>query len=80
MNVVDASGDEKVAFFINIYNALVIHANVAFGPPVNLWQRYKVRELIEISTQYMYRNCQVYIPYILNIHTVTIVLFKKCRL
>lgn len=41
VNVVDASGDEKVAFFINIYNALVIHANVAFGPPVNLWQRYK---------------------------------------
>lgn len=30
-----------MAFFINIYNALVIHANVAFGPPVNLWQRYK---------------------------------------
>lgn len=44
VNVVDASGNEKVAFFINIYNALVIHANVAFGPPVNLWQRYKVRE------------------------------------
>lgn len=41
VNVVDASGNEKVAFFINIYNALVIHANVAFGPPVNLWQRYK---------------------------------------
>lgn len=41
VNVVDASGDEKVAFFINIYNALVIHANAAFGPPVNLWQRYK---------------------------------------
>lgn len=41
VNVVDASVDEKVAFFINIYNALVIHANVAFGPPVNLWQRYK---------------------------------------
>jgi hypothetical protein len=43
VNVTDASRDEKVAFFINIYNALVIHANVSVGPPVNLWQRYKVR-------------------------------------
>ncbi|XP_006819587.1 uncharacterized protein LOC102804375 [Saccoglossus kowalevskii] len=33
--------EEKLAFFINIYNALVIHANVKVGPPVNLWQRYK---------------------------------------
>ena len=35
--------EETLAFFINIYNALVIHANVVRGPPVNLWQRYKVR-------------------------------------
>lgn len=34
--------EETLAFFINIYNALVIHANVMRGPPVNLWQRYKV--------------------------------------
>lgn len=34
--------EETLAFFINIYNALVIHANVVRGPPVNLWQRYKV--------------------------------------
>ncbi|KAL9968655.1 hypothetical protein ACROYT_G020770 [Oculina patagonica] len=33
--------EETLAFFINIYNALVIHANVVRGPPVNLWQRYK---------------------------------------
>ncbi|XP_070194487.1 uncharacterized protein [Littorina saxatilis] len=37
----DCSRNEKLAFFVNIYNALVIHANVARGPPVNLWQRYK---------------------------------------
>ena len=37
--------EEKLAFFINVYNALVIHANVARGPPVNLWQRYKVSTL-----------------------------------
>ena len=42
------SREETLAFFINIYNALVIHANVVRGPPVNLWQRYKVR-LLAIS-------------------------------
>ena len=33
---------EKLSFFINVYNAMVIHANVVNGPPVTLWQRYKV--------------------------------------
>lgn len=37
--------EEKLSFFINVYNALVIHANVMNGPPVNLWQRYKVYQL-----------------------------------
>ena len=41
--VEDASREEKTAFFINVYNALVIHANVVRGPPSNLWQRYKVK-------------------------------------
>ncbi|XP_071482821.1 uncharacterized protein, partial [Diadema antillarum] len=36
-----ASREEKLAFFINIYNALVIHAYVEVGPPTNMWQRYK---------------------------------------
>ncbi|XP_067941492.1 uncharacterized protein [Watersipora subatra] len=36
-----ASREEKLAFFINVYNALVIHANVERGPPAGLWQRYK---------------------------------------
>ena len=36
--------EDTLAFFINIYNALVIHANVVRGPPVNLWQRYKVKK------------------------------------
>ena len=40
-----APRQDKVAFFINIYNALVIHANIARGPPVNLWQRYKVHQV-----------------------------------
>ncbi|XP_036830816.1 uncharacterized protein zgc:152951 isoform X3 [Oncorhynchus mykiss] len=33
--------EEKLAFFINIYNALVIHGNVRMGAPTNTWQRYK---------------------------------------
>lgn len=41
VRISEASREEKLAFFINIYNALVIHANVVQGPPVNLWQRYK---------------------------------------
>ncbi|KAH3698494.1 uncharacterized protein LOC127862312 isoform X2 [Dreissena polymorpha] len=41
VQIVEASREEKLAFFINVYNALVIHANVTMGPPVNLWQRYK---------------------------------------
>ena len=38
------SREETLAFFINIYNALVIHATVLRGPPANLWERYKVVE------------------------------------
>ena len=33
---------QKIAFFVNIYNALVIHAFVVRGPPTNLWARLKV--------------------------------------
>ena len=31
----------QLSFFINVYNALVIHANVEVGLPVGSWQRYK---------------------------------------
>lgn len=37
----ELSREEKLAFFINIYNALVIHGFVVVGPPKSLWQRYK---------------------------------------
>ena len=37
------SREEKLAFFINVYNALVIHGNVRLGAPKNMWQRYRVR-------------------------------------
>ena len=42
VKIEDAPREEKLAFFINVYNALVIHAFVAVGPPVNMWQWYKV--------------------------------------
>jgi len=29
----------QLAFFINIYNALVIHGYVEVGPPTHFWQR-----------------------------------------
>ncbi|XP_031416892.1 uncharacterized protein zgc:152951 isoform X2 [Clupea harengus] len=35
------SREEKLAFFINVYNALVIHGNVRLGAPKNMWQRYR---------------------------------------
>ncbi|XP_069744841.1 uncharacterized protein [Narcine bancroftii] len=37
----DLSRNEKLAFFINVYNALVIHGNITYKPPKNMWQRYK---------------------------------------
>ncbi|KAF0314525.1 hypothetical protein FJT64_001528 [Amphibalanus amphitrite] len=33
--------EEKLAFFINVYNALVVHGNIATGHPTNVWQRWK---------------------------------------
>ena len=35
------SREERLAFFVNTYNALVIHGNVEKGTPSNLFQRYK---------------------------------------
>lgn len=35
------SREEKLAFFINTYNALVIHGNLRLGAPTNMWQRYR---------------------------------------
>ncbi|GFS22489.1 glutaredoxin [Elysia marginata] len=41
VDIKSASREEKLAFFINIYNALVIHANIERGPPTNIFGRYK---------------------------------------
>ncbi|XP_068237887.1 uncharacterized protein [Palaemon carinicauda] len=41
VSVENLNQDELKAFFINIYNALVIHATVESGPPTNWLSRYK---------------------------------------
>uniref|UniRef100_A0A2C9JV79 Uncharacterized protein n=1 Tax=Biomphalaria glabrata TaxID=6526 RepID=A0A2C9JV79_BIOGL len=41
VNIEKVSREEKLAFFINIYNALVIHSVIIRGSPNNLWTRYK---------------------------------------
>ena len=37
----ELSKEGKLSFFINIYNALVIHGNIERGTPTNTYQRYK---------------------------------------
>ena len=39
MNLGELTFNIKIAFFINLYNALVIHGFVVVGPPTNLYQR-----------------------------------------
>ncbi|XP_076841475.1 uncharacterized protein LOC143485787 isoform X2 [Brachyhypopomus gauderio] len=39
--LISLSGEEKLAFFINIYNALVIHGNLRLSCPKTMWQRYR---------------------------------------
>ncbi|XP_047225605.1 uncharacterized protein zgc:152951 isoform X1 [Girardinichthys multiradiatus] len=41
VELLSLSREEKLAFFINIYNALVIHGYMRLGAPTNMWQRYK---------------------------------------
>lgn len=39
VDVVSLNREERMAFFINIYNAVVVHALAVFGPASNLKQR-----------------------------------------
>ncbi|KAG7503475.1 hypothetical protein JOB18_039234 [Solea senegalensis] len=41
VELLSLSREEKLAFFINIYNALVIHGALRLGVPTNIWQRYR---------------------------------------
>ena len=40
-DLVDLERDDVMALLLNLYNALVIHANVEIGPPTNLEERVK---------------------------------------
>lgn len=42
LELLSLSREEKLAFFINIYNALVIHGFLKMGAPTNMFQRYRV--------------------------------------
>lgn len=42
VELLSLSREEKLAFFINIYNALVIHGYLRLGAPTNIFQRYRV--------------------------------------
>lgn len=52
--------EEKLAFFINIYNALVIHGNLHLGSPKTIWQRYRVRSQAEkaVHCRFLYTGIQ----------------------
>ncbi|KAI5621160.1 hypothetical protein C0J50_19095 [Silurus asotus] len=41
VELLSLSHDERLAFFINVYNALVIHGYLRLGFPKNIWQRYR---------------------------------------
>ncbi|XP_034430382.1 uncharacterized protein zgc:152951 isoform X2 [Hippoglossus hippoglossus] len=41
VELLSLSREEKLAFFINTYNALVIHGFLRLGPPTNMWSRYR---------------------------------------
>ncbi|XP_077435221.1 uncharacterized protein LOC144060013 isoform X2 [Vanacampus margaritifer] len=41
VQLLSLSREETLAFFINIYNALVIHGYLRMGAPSNIWQRYR---------------------------------------
>lgn len=43
VELLSLSHEEKLAFFINVYNALLIHGYLRLGFPKNMWQRYRVR-------------------------------------
>ena len=49
MNLFQMSREERVAFFINIYNALVVHAMAMFGPAENTLKRYAKRKSAAVS-------------------------------
>lgn len=41
LNLHNLSREESLAFFVNVYNVMVIHAFVVEGPPATVWRRYR---------------------------------------
>ena len=41
IQMVGMSREQTLAMFINLYNALVIHAYIQIGPPTSAWKRRK---------------------------------------
>ena len=41
VNLKKLTTQEAIAFWLNLYNALIIHANIVIGPPTNFMQRAK---------------------------------------
>ena len=39
VSLLSLTRSEKIAFFVNLYNALVVHVTVVAGPSVNVWDR-----------------------------------------
>ena len=71
VDLLSLTRQEKIALFVNIYNALVIHAFVVQGPPNNIWKRFKVTgyKLGSIYCMYICTYlCKVYVY--LYIHLV----------
>lgn len=42
VDLASATNDERLAFFINIYNLMLMHITHRYGPPATIWQRRKV--------------------------------------
>ena len=40
LDVMISKREEMLSFFINVYNALVIHGTIEKGVPTNIWARY----------------------------------------
>ena len=57
VDVSSLTREQKLAFFINIYNALVIHGFVVKGPPTNTWGRLKVSlRILSVDFTYISRG------------------------
>lgn len=76
VDIASATREEKLAFFINIYNSLVIHALVVKGPPTNMFQRWKVScsEHVGLLNQtFSYKPNRSYIKFHSLIHSKQII-------